>query len=244
MNKIISAILIKNNFCALRTVSNFNNLGKYAFYCTSKDAIPATGEDRKKTKPIPKITLIDTDQKMSVITMEQARKIADKRNLKLINIVDLDTKSSRPVYKLMSSHEYHAEELKRREEKKFAKSQPQIKSEKLLSIGNKITDHDLMNGINRLKKWILKMHEVRTVISFEDGDVQKADKIYAKIEKEMKPIEGRVLQKRVKGNEIRFTVMPTIKKSEQHVKGSTEHDKKFLEPNNMNVQQVRSAHLI
>jgi hypothetical protein len=98
MNKILSAILIKNHSCALRTVGNVGNLGKYALFCTAKDGKPALGEDRKKTKPIPKITLID-QEKMSVLTLEQARKIADKRNLKLISIIDFDTKSSRPVYK-------------------------------------------------------------------------------------------------------------------------------------------------
>lgn len=144
----------------------------------------------------------------------------------------------------MTSHEYHAEELKKREEKKIARNQPHIKSEKLLSLSNKITEHDLLSKINKCKKWIEKMHEVRVVVSADDGDMSKAEKITGVIEKEMKEVDGRVLQKRTKDNNIKFTIMPTIKKEDQHVKGSAEHhDKKLLEPENINLQQVRSFHL-
>lgn len=145
----------------------------------------------------------------------------------------------------MTSHEYHAEELKKREEKKFARNQPHIKSEKLLSLSNKITEHDLLSKVTKCKKWIEKMHEVRVVITADDNDMTKAEKLCATIEKEVKLVEGRVLQKRSKDNTIKFTIMPTIKKEDQHVKGThDQHEKKFLEPEHINLQQVRSVHLI
>lgn len=142
----------------------------------------------------------------------------------------------------MTSHEYHSEELKKREEKKIARNQPHIKSEKLLSMSNKITEHDLLAKINKCKKWIEKMHEIRVVISDDEKDISKAEKISVMIEKEMKEVDGRVLQKRTKDNTIKFTIMPTIK---QHSKGSSEaqNDKKLLEPDSLNVHQVRSLHL-
>lgn len=101
MNKIFANIL-KNSLQSNITRSNYlNNLGKVAFYSSNQyknEQKSETGE-RKKTKPIPKISLIHEDSKMEVITLDQAKKIAEKRQLKLVNIIDFDTKSSRPVYK-------------------------------------------------------------------------------------------------------------------------------------------------
>lgn len=144
----------------------------------------------------------------------------------------------------MTSHDYHAEELKKREEKKIAKNTPHIKSEKLLSLSNKISEHDLDSKIKKCKNWITKLHEIRVVVSADDGDMTKAEKITGIIEKETKEVEGRVLQKRTKDTTIKFTIMPTLKKEDQHTKGSTEqHEKKLLEPENLSMQQVRSFHL-
>ena len=145
----------------------------------------------------------------------------------------------------MTSHDYHAEELKKREVKKFARNQPHIKSEKLLSLSTKISEHDLLSKVNKCKKWVEKMHEVRVVVSADDNDMSKAEKLCGTIEKEVKEVEGRVLQKRSKDNKIKFTIMPTIKKEDQHTTGThDQHEKKFLEPEHINMQQVRSVHLI
>jgi len=97
MNKICS-IIIKNALQSHAVRSNYvNNLGKIAFYSSSQHK-DEQGE-RRKTKPIPKISLIFEDNKMEVINLDQAKKIAEHRQLKLVNIIDYDTKSSRPVYK-------------------------------------------------------------------------------------------------------------------------------------------------
>lgn len=179
---------------------------------------------------------------MEVISLDQAKKIAEKRNMKLVNIIDRDTKSSRPIYKLMTSHEYHAEELKKREEKKEMKSQLQIKSEKLLTINNKITSHDLESKIGKVKKWIEKLHEIRVVVSGEEGNMASAEKIVKKLEDTAKELEARILQKRAKDNAIRFTIMPDIKKEKERA-STTPHKKELLEPEHLNIQQVRSYSL-
>lgn len=100
MNKIIlSANLIKTLPRALIRIEHFNNLGNCAFYSTDKSKFQKTeGDEKKKTVRIPRITLIENEN-MSVVTLDQAKKIADKRDMKLINIVDFDTKSSRAIYK-------------------------------------------------------------------------------------------------------------------------------------------------
>jgi hypothetical protein len=80
-----------------------SNLSKFAFFSSSSSFNDYNRDDknkgeRQKTPIVPKITLIN-DNKMEIVTMEQAKKIADKRQMKLINIVDFDTKSKRKIFK-------------------------------------------------------------------------------------------------------------------------------------------------
>lgn len=77
--------------------------------------------EKKKKKQIPRITLISDGDKIEITTLEEAQKLGLRRNLKLVKVIDLDTKTQRPVYKLMSGAEYFAEDLKQREEKKLKK---------------------------------------------------------------------------------------------------------------------------
>lgn len=223
--------------CSSRQLPSLQHAINFSSNISSNEAL------KKKRKTIElKITLITEGDKMNVVTMEQAKKLADKRQLKLVNIVDFDSKSSRPIYKLMTTHEYHAEDMKRREEKKIARNTPQIKSEKLLTVNSKITEHDLESKKAKVKKWIEKHHEVRVVISSE-GDMKKAEDICTSIEKAGKEVEGRLLQKRVKDGTIRFSIMPDIKKEKAALSGGGEEksEKKLLEPSSVNIQQVRNA---
>lgn len=156
----------------------------------------------------------------------------------------------------MTGSEYHAEELKRREEKKHARQEQHIKSEKLLTLASRISEHDLNSKIARCVKWLEKLHEVRVVISGGDNDMQKIEKIAAAIEKEAATVAGRTLQKRVKDGVMKFSIMPTIKKqsetqSEESDKKQNETpppkpadtNKKLLDaPPSPEVQQVRSLH--
>src|SRR5690349_24359412 len=116
------------------------------------------------------------------------------------------------TFRLMTGSEYHAEEIKKREEKKEARKEQHIKSEKLLTLNSKITQHDLESKIAKCTKWIEKLHEVRVVVSGSESDVQKTENIVSTIEQEMAKISGRILQKRIKNGEARFSIMPTIKK--------------------------------
>jgi len=147
----------------------------------------------------------------------------------------------------MSGTEYHAEELKRREEKKKARADPHIKSEKLLTLASKIGDHDLNSKITKCKQWIAKFHEIRVVITSDPSDTAKAEKIIAEIETQMKEVEGRILQKRNKDGTFRFSIMPTIKKEPAAAAAAAATktaEKKLLEPENtpLEEQQARSFH--
>lgn len=128
---------------------------------------PVTGEVKtKKAPPIPRITLLSGDQ-ISVTTLPEAEKLSKRRDLRLVKIIDLDTKTQRPLYKLMTGSEYHAEDLKHRELKKTEKKT--TKGEKMLLINSKINQHDLDTQLKRADKWIMKKYEVNVVVSGAGG---------------------------------------------------------------------------
>lgn len=133
-----------------------------------------TGELKKKKTPIiPKITLLSGND-ISVTTLMEAQKLAKRRDLKLVNILDLDTKTQRPVYRLMTGAEYHKEDLKQREKKKAEKQNSTFKGEKLLIVSQNISEHDLQTHINKILKWLTKKYEVRMVINGNIENIKKA----------------------------------------------------------------------
>lgn len=97
-----------NQFASLllkQAIQNFvirnNQLGalnRITFFCTdAPNKLPLSKNPKHKTSP--RITLISGDDKIEITTLDQARKIADRRQLKLVSILDYDTKTSRPLYK-------------------------------------------------------------------------------------------------------------------------------------------------
>lgn len=143
----------------------------------------------------------------------------------------------------MTGAEFHEEEIKRREEKKAARQEKHIKPEKLLTLTNKISEHDLNSKIAKCLKWIEKLHEVRVVITGDQSELQKTEKILASIETNVAVVNGRVLQKRIKDGVAKFSIMPTIKK-ETEVVEKTPAPKKLLEVSDpvLTAQQARSVH--
>ncbi|XP_066257168.1 translation initiation factor IF-3 [Euwallacea similis] len=208
-----------NTICPPRKVYLQNLLENSSITCffssrTNLERNPSTLEikpqtekpQRKKTSPIPKITLLFGDD-VSVTTVEEAQKIAKRRNMKLVKIIDLDTKSERPVYKLFTGAEYLAEDLKQRERKKTEKLKNPFKGEKVLILNHNISKHDLQTNIKKIVKWLEKRHEVRVVINGNVDNNSKAENVYSLLEKNTAS-NGRVVQKRQKGTDIKFQILP------------------------------------
>ncbi|KAF5285015.1 hypothetical protein FQR65_LT02327 [Abscondita terminalis] len=172
------------------------------------------GEQPKKpkTQPEPKITLISSDDNISITTLMEAQHLSKRRDLKLVKILDIDNKTQRPVYKLMTGAEYHQEELKQRKNK-ANKTNSGIKGEKLLMINSQISKHDLEVSANKILKWIGKRYEVRVSISGSDVNSEKVENVYKFLEDTLKN-DTRFLQKRVKGNDLRFQIIPPKEKEE------------------------------
>ncbi|XP_058066668.1 translation initiation factor IF-3 [Anopheles bellator] len=170
----------------------------------------ATGaRSERKAKISPKVTLIGSDESISVVNLEEATKISNRRNLKLVKVSDLDTKTQRPVYRLMTGSEYLTEDLKRREEKKKSKQDATVKGDKVLTISARIAEHDLVSKMQNVQRWLNKSFEVRVVVT-ADGAANKAklEDIVSRFETSVKEC-GKIVQKRLRDNDMRFNILPS-----------------------------------
>lgn len=69
---------------------------------TLSTRITADGKEIPKKKTFEnRITLIGTDNSVSITDLRNAQSISVRRELKLIKIQDVDSKTRRPVYKLV-----------------------------------------------------------------------------------------------------------------------------------------------
>ncbi|KAF9824275.1 hypothetical protein SFRURICE_019955 [Spodoptera frugiperda] len=188
----------------------------------TKTIINAEGKDVIKKKVYEnRITLISPDNSLSITDLKNAQNISLRRDLKLVKIQDTDAKTRRPVYKLMTSSEYHAEELSKRKEKQLARQNASIKGEKLLTLSSRIGEHDLMTGIKKMLKLVEKQYEVKVVIAGDDAEAaMKSEKIYQTIENQVRNM-SRIVQKRVKGNSLRFQLLP-VRDSSTEGTGNTD----------------------
>lgn len=158
----------KIGICSHANLRNYSGWGATKLGQESSEA----EQKKKKTTIIPKITLLQGND-ITITTLEEAQKLSKRRDLKLVKIVDLDTKTQRPIYKLMTASEYHEEDIKHREEKKKNK-EVTIKGEKLIFLNYNIANHDLEVNIKKLIKWIGKSFEVRVVINADASKMNKA----------------------------------------------------------------------
>ncbi|XP_032511910.2 translation initiation factor IF-3, mitochondrial-like [Danaus plexippus] len=182
--------------------------------------ITADGKDIPKKKVFEnRITLIGSDNSITITDLKSAQSLSTRRELKLVKIQDEDSKTRRPVYKLMTNSEYHEEELSARIEKKAAKENKLIKGNKLITLSSRIAEHDVMTNLKKMMKLLEKNYEVRVVVSGDESQPDKAERIYSIIEKNLKSI-GNIVQKRNKGNNLRFQVLPLRDNSNQSKKDS------------------------
>ncbi|KAH8297449.1 hypothetical protein KR044_012084, partial [Drosophila immigrans] len=158
-----------------------------------------------------KITLISQNQVMSVTTLDEAQKLAKRRDLHLLRLNQTDAKTGRVVFRLVTSAEMLADD---RNDKGTSKSSTEMskRTEKSLTIGTRITEHDLASRLKNITKWLSKRHEVRILIqgNSSGADEGNAERIVKSIEGTIKEPEviGRIVQKRQKGGFIKFSILP------------------------------------
>uniref|UniRef100_A0A1B6KID3 Translation initiation factor 3 N-terminal domain-containing protein n=1 Tax=Graphocephala atropunctata TaxID=36148 RepID=A0A1B6KID3_9HEMI len=197
-------------------------LSKYNKSFYSKDLKESTSkktaETDKPKKPKKElktyITLLDLDNNISVTTVEDAAKLALRRSYKLVKVVNRDPKTDRAVYKLVTESQYLKEDKGWEETK--SKTDKSITDAKVVSFSSNINEHDVVTKVNMMKKWLLKKYEVRVVIA---GDLKAGENIYKIIEKHI-GADGRIVQKRIKGLDVRFQILPPKKTGEQSSEAS------------------------
>jgi len=136
-----------------------------------KSAATSTRKLKNDTGPV--VTLIGTDSSLTVMSLSEAERIAKRRELKLVKIIDIDTKTQRPVYQLMTGSQYYNEDKKQRLEKN-AKKESGLRGDKLLTLSHRITPHDLSSRMNNIRKWLSKSYEVRIVINGDSENMKCA----------------------------------------------------------------------
>jgi Translation initiation factor IF-3, N-terminal domain. len=103
---------VASTFSYLYSTDTKNTLQKASDSAVRKSA--ATSSRKLKNDPGPVVTLIGTDNSLAVVSLLEAEKIAKRRDLKLVRIIDIDTKTQRPVYQLMTGRQYYNEDKKQR----------------------------------------------------------------------------------------------------------------------------------
>uniref|UniRef100_A0AAG5DN70 Translation initiation factor 3 N-terminal domain-containing protein n=1 Tax=Anopheles atroparvus TaxID=41427 RepID=A0AAG5DN70_ANOAO len=204
-------IINRSRTCRNNPLAAVQNVAFFSTKTTKSD-VAGTGvasSGARKPKTSPKVTLISSDESISIVNLDEAVKISNRRNLKLVKITDLDTKTQRPVYRMMSGSEYLTEDLKRREEKKKSKQDASIKGDKLLTISSRIAEHDLVSKIQNVLKWLNKSLEVRVVVTGDGvGNKAKQEDIAQRFEASVKD-SGKIVQKRLRDNDLRFNILPS-----------------------------------
>ncbi|BFG05119.1 uncharacterized protein DMAD_03932 [Drosophila madeirensis] len=189
------------------------NLSLYWHLAQSQRAAGAPGNksggDQKPKNPPQRITLVQQNQAVSITTLEEAQKLAKRRELHLLRLEQTDTKTGRAMFKLVTSAEMLADDVvtTTTTTDKFHK-----KSEKSLTIGARITEHDLSSRLKNIVKWLSKRHEVRILIqgSASGSDESSAERIVKAIGQTITEpqVIGKIVQKRSKGSYIKFNILP------------------------------------
>lgn len=139
------------------------------------DDAASAKQQRPKTVPVPKITLVSLDNSVTVTVLDEAQRLAKRRKLNLVKVSDLDSKTQRPVYKLMNSSVFIKEVGEKVEDNDEDKQKS--KDAKLHYISAKIAEHDLLTKMKNVVKLLNKRHKVKIVITL-DGNNEVSSLIF------------------------------------------------------------------
>lgn len=180
---------------------------------TAEDAKKQKQSEKKKRDFIPKITVLDTNGNISVLTMTEASSLAERRGLKLVYVRD-DTKSGRKEYKLVSKTDLVKAELAELGSDEEKSKKTSERKTKLVAVASKIEENDLKARIKKMHQWLEKKYETRVTIDIVHGDSAKAEEIYKAFEREFEKL-GRLRQKVVKEDSIKFVLLPPAEEKEK-----------------------------
>ncbi|KAK9304467.1 hypothetical protein QLX08_004228 [Tetragonisca angustula] len=155
---------------------------------------------RKKTPKICKITLIHPNKTLSVTTLEEAEKLANRRNFQLVFVAE-SSKSGRKVYQLKDSLMLD-EPVNNLE--KIVEIEQKLKAFKLFTIKHSITNHDLDIKIKNINKILKKNFKAKVFFNHPNGPSEETLN-YIK-----KKIEGVISEMREKKGTTILIFLPAL----------------------------------
>lgn len=166
------AVHLAQSFSRCRVTRDISRFDQCRTFNRKPEQIDSNGnkKPRPKTEPIPKITLLSSDNSTTVTVLEVAQRLAKRRNLTLIKVSDLESKTQRPLYKLVSNTnilEHQTEEDTQDTNKAAQKSS---KSTKIFYVSAKITEHDLQTKTKNMMKLLNKEYKVKIAITLDGAD--------------------------------------------------------------------------
>ncbi|XP_054010261.1 uncharacterized protein LOC128893369 [Hylaeus anthracinus] len=157
-------------------------------------------DDKKKKKPrtprVPQITLLFPDKSMIVTYVEDAQKLAKRRNLQLEKL-HYDKNVERDVYRLYGTEVFSEEKVIEKDD-----GYVQFKVTKLFHFSDKVAEHDLNTKINNINRVLKKRHRVKLVINFSREDKDTF------IQDVKKKINGLISKEQLKKNSVQFIFDP------------------------------------
>ncbi|XP_015180156.1 PREDICTED: uncharacterized protein LOC107068361 [Polistes dominula] len=212
LNCYVSSLL-NNNYKEL-IIRGHQNILNYCMKVPNTEGNVHDFDKKKKPKTmiIPKITLLLPKDSMTVITMEEAQKLAKRRNLILMKVEDGQKRSSKDTYKLVEPTE-HLKESKVKD--KSDKKTNELKSVKLIQLSAKISMYDIDVKVKHVKKLLQKKHKVKLIVN---NDTEAPDKIVKYVESAIK--QHGTIQKSVQAMRTVFIVTPILNESDNENKYS------------------------
>ncbi|XP_072746122.1 uncharacterized protein [Anoplolepis gracilipes] len=188
-----------------------------------EDDVATAKKERSKTVPVPKITLLSPDNSITVTVLEDAQRLAKRRKFTLVKVSDLDSKTQRPVYKLMSSSGILEEA------EKSVENNDKQKSTKLLYISAKIAENDLSTKTKNVVKLLKKGHKVKIVITL---DGVSEDKTQSVIEDAVKN-HGSIQRMQSKKSVVLLLISPMLSKNKDNSVDDKEVTSKINQSSNL-----------
>jgi len=185
----------------------------------------ARAKERRAMEASPYITLLDQKGETSVLQLDEATRLARRRNLKLVEHDSGSTggEKARPTYRLISNAEYlegeddFVQPTKRKE-----------KGHKQFSVSHAITSAHLSVKLRSVHKCLEAGRQAKLVIQGRDGTAPLQEAILKQILSEIKARNCTASEAQKVGNNWKFDVNPPKKgkkKSGDGVRPSAEVDR-------------------
>ncbi|XP_043686932.1 uncharacterized protein LOC122638196 [Vespula pensylvanica] len=172
-------------------------------YVSEKNEEEEKKKEQAKRDSESKITLLLPNDSMTITYLEDAKKLAKRRNLILTKVENEQKNSSRDTYKLVKLGEEFLETTDNVTENKIkAERNGKIKQ---IQISGKISTHDLNIKLKHVNKLLSKQYKIKFIIN-HDSDTQ--DKIFKYAESNIK--QHGTIQKTVKSLYTTLIITPIL----------------------------------